>query len=63
MALVGWLVFTVIALSILYGLYGEAHDHHVGEATAAVYTSLHRTAWALCVAWVIVACVTGYGGK
>ena len=29
----------------------------------ALYTSLHRVAFSLSVAWVAVACLTGHGGK
>ena len=31
--------------------------------TAALYNALARSAWGICVAWVIVACVTGWGGR
>ena len=35
------------------------------EASAphALYQGLHRPLWALTVAWIVLACEEGYGGK
>lgn len=42
---------------LVHGLYGE-----LGQVESAAYVALSPTAWALALSWVVVACVTGYGG-
>lgn len=42
---------------LVYGLYGE-----LSQVESAAYVALSHTAWALALSWVVVACVTGYGG-
>lgn len=34
----------------------------MGAASAAAYSSLSHTAWAMSLAWIVVACSSGYGG-
>ncbi|XP_046473634.1 nose resistant to fluoxetine protein 6 [Neodiprion pinetum] len=55
---VGWLLSTACLLSLLYGLY----ETELSLATAAAYSSLSHSAWSLGLAWIVVACSTGYGG-
>ncbi|XP_014469015.1 PREDICTED: nose resistant to fluoxetine protein 6-like isoform X2 [Dinoponera quadriceps] len=55
---VGWLLSSACLLSLLYGLY----ETELTPATAAAYSSLSHSAWALGLAWIVVACSTGYGG-
>lgn len=57
--LVGWLTSISVLLSLVYGLY-ETDLTPIG---GAAYSSLSHTAWALGLAWIVVACMTGYGGK
>jgi len=59
---VGWLIATALALMILYGLYSSDGAEKLSHTTAAIYNATHRTVWGACVAWVIYACATGYGG-
>ncbi|XP_046398697.1 uncharacterized protein LOC124165365 [Ischnura elegans] len=54
----GWTLSSLCLLSLLYGLYGT----NLSPGTAAAYSSLSHTAWALAMAWVVIACSTGYGG-
>ncbi|GFR87889.1 nose resistant to fluoxetine protein 6-like [Elysia marginata] len=62
-ATIGWVVATAVALAVLYGLRGDIKgDHRSSVSTAALYNALARSAWGACVCWVIVACVTGWGG-
>ncbi|EFN65166.1 Nose resistant to fluoxetine protein 6 [Camponotus floridanus] len=55
---VGWLLSSACLLSLLYGLY----EAELAPATAAAYSSLSHSAWALGLAWIVIACSTGYGG-
>ena len=51
-------------MAVLYGMYGPNHYGAVwGYDLTAFYTAVSRFAWSLGVAWVVFACVTGYGGK
>ena len=63
-ATIGWICAIAVALSVVYGLRGDiSGDHPSSVLTAALYNALARSAWGICVAWVIVACVTGWGGR
>nr|CAD7262902.1 unnamed protein product [Timema shepardi] len=55
---IGWLTSTSLFLLLIYGLY----DAHLHPITAAAYSSLSHSAWALSLSWIVVACSTGYGG-
>ena len=61
--LFGWAVATTIALLVLYGLYDSSGAPHLTIGVSAFYNATHRSAWALAVCWVILACATGYGGR
>ncbi|XP_019869984.2 nose resistant to fluoxetine protein 6 isoform X2 [Aethina tumida] len=56
--IVGWSASIAVLLSLVYGLY-EVNLHPI---TGAAYSSLSHSAWALSLAWIVVACVTGHGG-
>lgn len=47
----------VTTFVLVHGLYSE-----LGQVESAAYVSLSHTAWALAISWIIVSCVTGYGG-
>ncbi|XP_056633905.1 nose resistant to fluoxetine protein 6 [Diorhabda sublineata] len=55
---VGWILSIGTLLSLVYGLYETKLTPWLG----ATYSSLSHSAWALALAWIVVACVTGYGG-
>ncbi|CAG9765410.1 unnamed protein product [Ceutorhynchus assimilis] len=55
---IGWSSSLALLLALVYGLY----EANLSPAVGAAYSSLSHTAWALCLAWIVVACVTGYGG-
>lgn len=55
----GWLLSSACLLSLLYGLY----EAELTPVTAAAYSSLSHSAWALGLAWIVIACSTGYGGE
>jgi len=59
-----WCLAAVCNLSVVYGLYGRVNGYvYLSEAVRSLYAAVHRTAWAIGVAWVIFACVTGNGGE
>lgn len=45
-------------LWLIYGLYHV----ELAPAAAAAYSSLSHTAWALSLAWIVIACSSGNGG-
>lgn len=55
---VGWLSASFCLLWLIYGLYGI----ELGATSAAAYSSLSHSAWAMSLAWIVVACSSGYGG-
>ncbi|XP_060591484.1 O-acyltransferase like protein-like, partial [Ruditapes philippinarum] len=59
---VGWIVATTTAMLVLYGLYSPDGTKILSDDTSAFYNATSRTAWGMCVAWVIFACASGYGG-
>lgn len=56
--MVGWLGSVAVLLSLVYGLY----EADLTPLTGAAYSSLSHTAWALGLAWIVIACTTGHGG-
>ncbi|CAL1546946.1 unnamed protein product [Lymnaea stagnalis] len=62
-AILGWLVAVATGLAIVYGIHGDiSGDSPTSVGLAAFYNAVSRSAWAACVSWVIIACVSGYGG-
>lgn len=55
---VGWSLSSGVILYLLYGLYKV----ELTKVAAAAYSSLSHSAWAIALAWIIIACSTGYGG-
>lgn len=61
-----WTLSAAIAASIIYGLtpyVNETLVPTIDDVVKLTYGPLHRAAWALALAWTIVACIHGYGGK
>ncbi|KAK7495814.1 hypothetical protein BaRGS_00013034 [Batillaria attramentaria] len=57
-----WAMATASALAVLYGLYDATNGHPVTLPVSAFYNAVNRQVWGACVAWVVIACVTGNGG-
>ena len=55
----GWTLSLLCMFSLVYGLLHV----QLGTLTSAAYASLGHTAWGLGLAWIVVACCTGHGGK
>lgn len=47
-----------VLLYLLYGLYKT----ELSKVAAAAYSSLSHSAWAMALAWIVIACSTGNGG-
>ncbi|XP_046398836.1 nose resistant to fluoxetine protein 6-like [Ischnura elegans] len=64
----GWILSLVCMALLIYGVsvlgdyVSPTGSVGLGLTTSAIYTSLGHTAWAVAVAWVVVACCTGHGG-
>ena len=59
----GWILSVGISLAVIYGLVPYLDQAtEIPRAVTITYGSLHRTAWACSVAWIIYACIRGYGG-
>lgn len=62
--ILGWCTSIAMGMSVVYGLY--YYNHNPGtvmpKAGAIMYISCARTAWGLALAWLTIACATGYGG-
>lgn len=50
--------FSGVLLYLLYGLYKT----ELSKFAAAAYSSLSHSAWAMALAWIVIACSTGNGG-
>ncbi|KAL4237446.1 hypothetical protein ACF0H5_002163 [Mactra antiquata] len=63
-ALLGWCCAIATGLAVVYGQYYYNHNPPAKMTTTAsvFYISLCRTAWGLCLAWIVLACVSGNGG-
>jgi len=60
-----WAASAAVALAVVYGLVPyikEKNVQEIDDLTRVAYGSLNRFAWALSIAWVIFACIKGYGG-
>lgn len=54
----GWFTSTFCLLWLIYGLY----EVELSPINGAAYSSLSHSAWAMSLAWIVVACSCGYGG-
>ena len=60
----GWIIAFGGALAIVYGNFKNVKDmlEIKNDYAKALYAGLARPGFALCVAWLIIACISGYGG-
>jgi hypothetical protein len=54
----GWALSTGMTFILVHGLYGN-----LGPIMSAAYVALSHTAWAIAVAWIVIACSTRNGGQ
>ncbi|CAN8019159.1 unnamed protein product [Ixodes persulcatus] len=55
----GWVCSFLCAVAVLFGAYRWNCGEGLGTAQVALYAAVHRTVWALSIAWVTFACATG----
>ncbi|KAL6448100.1 hypothetical protein ACFW04_000259 [Cataglyphis niger] len=55
---IGWSISLITMASIIFGLFGNSF----GPVLSALYMALSHSGWAICLAWILIACVSGYGG-
>lgn len=58
MVVIGWSISLITMFSIVYGI----HVTTFGPILSALYMALSHSGWAICLAWILIACVSGYGG-
>lgn len=54
-----WIISIVLICGVIFGMYGIQFETYSSMA----YTSLSHTSWGLSISWILIACVTGYGGN
>lgn len=61
--LLGWTIALGSILAIVFGIYPMFQPWHVKtHLESAIYETFSRVSWAICLSWMIFACVNGYGG-
>ncbi|XP_064616438.1 nose resistant to fluoxetine protein 6-like isoform X2 [Liolophura sinensis] len=58
----GWVLAFACNLAVLYGLYGHFNTEPLTSDVSALYNTVSRTAWALGLGWLVIACSSGNGG-
>lgn len=62
-ATVGWIAAVVAALFAVFGPYKSAYKGYVYDPIyAAQFNAFAPILWTIFIAWVLLACVNGYGG-
>lgn len=60
---VGWLACSASAAAIIYGVYPYTKDVvSMSSELAGFYQGASRPAWGFVMAWIVIACSSGYGG-
>ncbi|CAH1967120.1 unnamed protein product [Acanthoscelides obtectus] len=54
----GWTASFSVLLALVYGLYNT----RLSAWSGAAYSAMSHSAWAMGLSWIVIACVTGYGG-
>ena len=53
-----------MALAVVYGLYDSTRGVvKLSLDVAALYNSTSRVVWSLALLWLVIACISGYGGE
>ncbi|XP_071490397.1 O-acyltransferase like protein-like [Diadema antillarum] len=60
-AILGWLCALGTLFGVIYGVWGGT-SRYIEQWESVLYLTLSRVSWGVGVAWMIFACLTGYGG-
>jgi hypothetical protein len=60
--LFSWFASLAILFSVLFGVYFWNLGLETNAFINALYSSTHRTVWAIGLSWIVYACITGQGG-
>ncbi|XP_006814137.1 nose resistant to fluoxetine protein 6-like [Saccoglossus kowalevskii] len=60
--LLGWCMSMFMAITSLYGIWGSYLGDELSQTESVFYITYSHTAWAIAVAWVPFACLSGNGG-
>ncbi|KAJ8938316.1 hypothetical protein NQ314_011528, partial [Rhamnusium bicolor] len=63
LVILAWIICLAVILTCLFGGHSTLRSPDYDRLGNAFYIALIRPVWALCVAWIIWACVMGYGGN
>ncbi|XKL67399.1 hypothetical protein PGB90_002890 [Kerria lacca] len=56
--IIGWFLSIFTLLALVYGL----HLYPLAAVGSALYVSVGHSAWGAALAWIVIACCSGYGG-
>ena len=59
-ATAGWILAASLNLAVVYGVYQA--DVSLSNSLGKLNTTLNRAAWTVGVAWMTIACISGFGG-
>ncbi|XP_076352224.1 nose resistant to fluoxetine protein 6-like isoform X2 [Tachypleus tridentatus] len=59
---VGWTITTISTLAVVFGAYSWMNGIRPNVVVGVLYAAVHRTVFALGLAWITFACSNGYGG-
>lgn len=60
--LLGWMAAALVNIAVVFGVYNWNAYEGPSNEVAVVYAAFSRAAWAVGIAWIVVACATGNGG-
>lgn len=60
--IIGWMFSTGVCLGTLYA-FTDFTDFEWTTLQASFFLAFHRLGWGLGLAWIVFACIQGYGGK
>ncbi|GIY56026.1 nose resistant to fluoxetine protein 6 [Caerostris darwini] len=62
LVIVGWCASVVLGLTAVLGVHRFSTGDETSRAMAVLYAAVHRSLFSAAVAWVLYACITGWGG-